>query len=134
MEKGHELIGCDSLRGWLTAQGFRVALDDLSHKDNECNWYAYRNSRSPARDCECNYGKPMQIVVHPWRIAAGNGVLRACGLESVEIDVTGEVEGRWYQLRCYGIKHDELMTRLHEIEEALIAAWNALRRPATKKG
>lgn len=119
------LVGCDELREWLIAQGFRVAPDSLLRDGNECNWYAYRRSARPARECECNDGKPMQIVVRPWRIAhrdAPGGTW-----ESAEVDVTGEAGSHWYKLQCYSLKHVELRGRLHEIEAALIAAWNALR-------
>ena len=118
------LIGCEGLREWLIAQGFRVAPDSLS-RDNGCNWYAYRRSAIQARECECNDGKPMQILVRPFRLehaSAPGGVW-----ESVEVDVTGEAGSHWYKLTCYSLKHDELMGHLHEIEAALIAAWNALR-------
>ena len=118
------LIGCDGLREWLVSQGFRVAYDSIG-RDNGCNWYAYRRSAIQARECECNDGKPMQIVVRPFRLEHANapgGVW-----ESVEVDVTGEAGSHWYKLTCYSLKHDELMGRLHEIEAALIAAWNALR-------
>lgn len=126
------LIGCDELREWLIAQGFRVAQDSLSRESNECNWYAYRRSAIPARECECNDSKPMQIVVRPWRIEhrdAPGGVW-----ESAEVDVTGEAGSHWYRLQCYSLKHGELMGRLHEIEAALIAAWNALRPNAEVSG
>lgn len=125
-------IGCDTLRQWLTTQGFRVALDNLGREGNECNWYAYRRSAIPARECECNDGKPMQIVVRPWRIADRNAPGGAW--ESAEVDVTGEAGSHWYRLQCYSLKHGELMGRLHEVEAALIAAWNALRPNAELTG
>lgn len=118
------LIGCDKLLEWLIAQGFRVAPDSLS-RDNGCNWYAYRRSAIPARECECNDGTPMQIVVRPFRLEHASSPGGAW--ESAEVDVTGEAGSHWYKLTCYSLKHDELMGRLHEIEAALIAAWNALR-------
>jgi len=87
------LIGCDELRTWLIAQGFRVA--------------------------------PNRVVVQPWRIEDCNAPDGAW--ESAEVEVTGEAGGHWYRLKSYGLKPVELMGRLHEIEAALIAAWNALR-------
>lgn len=122
---GPLFVGCDELRAWLLEQGFRVALDGLSRDGNGCNWYAYRRSAIPARECECNDGKQMQIVVRPWSIAHRNapgGVH-----ESVEVEVTGEAGSHWYKLQCYSLKSNELAGRLHEIEAALMAAWNALR-------
>lgn len=119
------LIGCDELRAWLIGQGFRVAHDSLGREGNECNWYAYRRSQILARECECNDGKPMQLLVRPWRIESRDAPGGAW--ESAEVDVTGEAGSHWYKLQCYSLKHNELMGRLHDIEAALIAAWNALR-------
>ena len=118
------LIGCDGLREWLVSQGFRVAYDSIG-RDNGCNWYAYRRSAIPARECECNERESMQIVVRPFRlehVGVPDGAR-----ESAEVDVTGEAGSHWYKLTCYSLTHDELRGRLHEIEAALIAAWNALR-------
>ena len=118
------LIGCDELRGWLLAQGFQVAHDSLC-RDNECNWYAYRRSRISARECECNEGKPMQVVVRPHKFSHPRAPSGAW--ESADVDVTGETGGVWFKLQAYSLKHDELRNRLGEIEANLIAAWNALR-------
>jgi hypothetical protein len=117
-------VGCDELREWLTANGFRIAPDSFA-RDNGCNWYACRRSAITARECECNDGKPMQIVVRPFWLKHDSAPGGAW--ESAEVDVTGEAGGHWYALKCYSLKHDELKGRLHEIEAALIAAWNALR-------
>ncbi len=119
------LVGCDSLREWLVAQGFRVAGDGLTRDGNGCNWYAYRPSKHQARECECNDGKPMQVVVRPF-------VLRMLGApqdgwESAEVDVTGQAGSHWYKLTSYSLSPTDVMGRLHEIEASLIAAWNALR-------
>ena len=117
-----QLNGCDELREWLIAQGFRVALDGLSPRGSECNWYAYRRSDIPARECECNDGKPMQIVIRPHKFQYPSGDTR----ESVEVDVTGEAGGIWFKLSAYSLTTDELRGRMPEIEAGLIAAWNAL--------
>ena len=118
------LTGCDELREWLIAQGFRVAHDSLP-RDNECNWYAYRRSELPARECECNDGKPMQIVVRPFKYRSPSTMHPEW--QSAEVDVTGEAGGAWFKLQAYSLKHDELRARLGDIESSLIAAWNALR-------
>ncbi len=118
------LVGCDELREWLIAHGFRVAHDSLS-RDNECNWYAYRRSALPARECECNDGKPMQLLVKPYKFTHHSAPGGAW--ESAEVDVTGEAGGAWFKLQAYSLKHDELRARLGDIECSLIAAWNALR-------
>lgn len=111
--------GCDALREWLIVQGFKCTID--SQRDNGCNWYAYRRSKYPARECECNEGKSMQIVIRPFAYTVGMQ-----SWESAEIDVTGEVRGLWFKLSAYSVKHDELMSRLQEIEVRLLDSWNAL--------
>lgn len=117
------IYGCDDLREWLMTQGFRVAHDDLS-RDNECNWHAYRRITQPTRECECNAGKSMQLLVSPYKFTHTNA---PCGKwESATVDVTGEAGGTWYKLQAYSLKHDELRERLGAIETSLIAAWNAL--------
>ena len=117
-------FGCDALRDWLMiAQGFSVAIDPLA-RDKGCNWYAYRRSDLPARECEHNGGQHRQLVVRPFRlehIGAPGGAW-----ESVEVDVTGEAKGVWFKLMAYSLTPDELRKGLPEIERRLIAAWNAL--------
>jgi len=120
-----KVVGCDELREWLISQGFRISVNCLGSSGNQCNWYAYRPTKRNARECECNDGKPMQVVVRPWRIEHSDAPDGAW--ESAEVDVTGEAGSHWYKLQCYSLTHNELMGRLHEIEAALIAAWNALR-------
>ena len=112
--------GCNDLREWLIAQGFKCSIDTLM-RDNGCNWYAYRRSAYPARECECNEGKPMQIVIRPFAYTVGMQ-----SWESAEIDVTGEVRGLWFKLSAYSVQHDELKARLQEIEVRLLDSWNAL--------
>lgn len=117
-----QLCGLDELREWLEAQGFRTAVDSLGGRDNECNWYAYRRSELPARECECNEGKPMQLVVRPFKYARPT----APAWESAEVDVSGEAGGVWFKLKAYSLPLGELRSRLPEIEARLIAAWNSL--------
>jgi hypothetical protein len=115
--------GCDDLREWVIAQGFKVAENHLLDLSNECNWYAYRRSALPARECECNDGKPMQLVVKPFRFAnrARDGTWA-----SAEVEVVGEVGGDWFNLSAYGVDPVRLKTELPAIEKRLIDAWNAL--------
>lgn len=116
--------GLDDLREWLLAQGFHVSQDMI--RDNGCNWYAYRRSALPARECECNAGKPAQIVVRPHLFHHASAPTPSGAWESVEVDVTGEANGIWWKLAAYSLKPDELRERLPEIELALVAAWNAI--------
>ena len=119
------LTGCDNLRAWLATQGFQFSEDGLRNRDNACNWYAYRRSAIPARECELNEGKRMQLVVKPHRYR-----LDGRDFESVEVDVCGEAGGVWFKLKAYSLKPNELQERLGDAEASLIAAWNALRTSA----
>lgn len=114
-------VGCTELREWLVSQGFRTAVDMLANRENQCNWYAYRPSSLPARACECNAGKRMQVVVKPYAYGI-NGVAH----ETVEVEVVGEAGGVWVRHVAYSIPHAELKRRLDAIEHMLIAAWNAM--------
>lgn len=113
--------GLAELREWLVARGFSISPFRTSDL-NQCNWYAYKRSAIPARECECNDGKPMQIVVNPYRIES----MGAGPWDSAEVNVTGEAGGTWFALKAYSLKPDELMERFDRIEASLIAAWNAL--------
>ena len=115
--------GMDDLRSWLEENGFRIAEDGLRNQDNEATWYAYRRSGLPARECECNEGKSMQLVVKPHHYTLRDGRT----LESSEVNVTGEAGGVWFKLSAYSLPTDTLRERLSEVEANLIAAWNALR-------
>ena len=117
-----EYFGCDDLRAWLQALGFNVAFDGLRSQANVCNWYAYRGSAIAARECECNAGKPLQIVIKPYTYRHDDKTW-----ESAEVEVCGEAGGVWYKLCAYSLPHDVLMAGLPEIEASLVAAWNALR-------
>lgn len=126
MNATQELYGCVELREWLAAQGFCVSHDSLS-RDNECNWYACRRIAQPARECECNTGKPMYLLVKPHSFTHPHG-----NWESAAVDVTGEAGGTWFKLQAYSLKHNELRERLGEIETSLTSAWNALIVPVTR--
>lgn len=116
------MIGCDDLREWLISQGFKCSIDHLGHQHNACNWYAYRKSSFEARECECNGGKSMQVVAKPFRLVLEG----AKDHTSVELEVTGEAGGIWYKLSAYSLSQEEIRDRLGDIEQSLIAAWNAL--------
>lgn len=111
-----QFVGCEDLRQWLLGQGFLIGHSGSS-QFNDCNWYAYRRSKITARECECNDGKAMQLVVTPhlWQ-----------SFTSVCVDVTGEAGGKWFKLQAYGLSNQEFCEHLGDIETSLIAAWNAL--------
>lgn len=115
--------GEEELQEWLKSQGFKFEINPFKSDYNECNWYAYRRTRLEARECECNGGKSMQIVVKPIAFTL-NGIRS----RSVEVEVCGEAIGEWWKLSCYSISTDELPGKLDQIERSLIQAWNALCR------
>lgn len=109
-----------NLREWLAANGFRVEANPLRDPSNECAWYAFKRTSHPSRECECNDGKPAQIVVTPHAFT-----MRDRPHESVEVEVCGQY-GCWWRLTAYSISPAELPAHLPSIEASLIAAWNAL--------
>ena len=119
-----ELTGCDDTRQWLLSAGFKVCHTDQKPYSN-CNWYAYKRTEMDAPECECNEGKGTQIVVNPYETD-----FTGTTHQSVEIDVTGEAGGVWYQLKAYSLNASRLPESLPTIERSLVAAWSALERPA----
>lgn len=114
-------IGEDKLRFWLESQGFKFEIDRFKYRENECNWNAYRRSKLEARECECNAGKGIQIVINPSAFTL-NGVRH----RSVEIELCGEANGTWWKACAYAINPDDLSDKLDKVERSLIQAWNAL--------
>lgn len=113
------------LRDALAADGFSFSRNHLASDWNLCRWQAYRRSAIDARECECNDGKRMQIVVTPHSTEDHNG-RESRPFQSVTVDVTGEAGGVWYKLEAYSLGPEEAVKRLPEMERNLIAAWNAL--------
>ena len=109
-------MNLENLKEWLIGQGFKVGDEYL--RDRGVTWYAWRKSKRKVRACETNRNKNIQIVVYPFAF---------CSHESVEIEVCGEVDRRWYKLMAYSISPDELVANLDEIEDSLLNAWGALK-------
>jgi len=112
--------GEDKLREWLKEQGFQLRDDPFEKYDNMCDWYAYRQSKLKARECEHNTSG-LQTTVKPFAVSYDGHTSR-----SVEIDVCGECAGDWYHLSAYAIHPDELPDKFDAIEGRLVKAWNAL--------
>lgn len=111
-------VNINDLKQALAAHGFGIQ----STGDGESPWVAYRRTHIPARSCECNSDKRnVQVVVRPTEFQ-----VRESEFKSAAIDVTGEFGGRWFKLECYGVKYEEVLDSLPEIERALVRAWNAL--------
>src|SRR3990170_1856844 len=110
----------EQLHEFLTEHGFKFGTVP-SREMNNVNWYAWRASKLPARECECNEGKPAQLVVYPYSFN-----LHEKNRTSVEVEICDEAGEIWYKLQAYSITADEFMARMDEIEASLINAWNAL--------
>lgn len=115
-------MNMNDLNAWLVTHGFRIAANQFRRDMNDCDWYAYRRSNIPARECETNDGKPAQIVVYPSSFTF-DGRLH----ESVEVEVCGEASGVWWKLQAYSLSPADVPEKLSTVEESLIAAWNALK-------
>lgn len=117
--------GQDDFREWLLSQGFRVGQNSLQGHHNLCDWYAWRRSALDARSCECNDDKKgMQLVIHPHTYSLEN--MPKDARESVELRVTGEAGGVWFDLKAYSMKPECVRDKLPDIERMLVDAWNAL--------
>lgn len=110
-------VGCDDLRDWLLAQGFRASK--RQDPANDCNWIAYRSTALPARECETNTGKPMQLVVTPYWLRLAHPEW-----QSVTVSIVGDMGGGLYDLRAYSLTPGQVRDSLPEIERRLVAAWN----------
>ena len=108
------------LQQQLIAIGFNISSNPFAKDLNDCTWYAYRRSKIPARECECNEKKFMQIVLKPLKFS-----MHGHDVESVEIEIVGQYDN-WYNLNAYGISFEEVIEKLPKIEASLVAAWNAL--------
>ena len=115
--------GMESLQEWLIADGYRLAQNVFNKELNQCDWYAYRRVRHPAVFCECNDEKDLQVVVYPFSFH-NHGINH----ESVEMEVTGEAGGQWYQLKAYGIRQEDFEEKIRQAELSLVQAWNNLCR------
>ena len=115
------MAGCNDARKWLIKIGFKCFVDTLRRPGNLCNWYACRRTAIAARECECNTGKTMQIVIHPYAYEIAVTVN-----ESFGVSIVGEAGSLWFDLKAYSMNSDELKTRLGDVEAMLVRAWNAL--------
>lgn len=117
-------MSLDELKEWLAAEGFRFGENHLRGQHNECGWYAWRRSQHAAAECETN-GDKCQIVVQPHKFDHPNYTS-----ESVEVNVCGQADGVWWELKAYSMPPEVAKVKMAKVESSLIAAWNGLHRPA----
>ena len=113
----------NTLYSKLKEAGFTIGNNPVPNQYNLCPWYAYRRTVLPSRECECNEGKPRQIIVTPMSIWL-NGTWHS----SVEVEIVGQYDN-WWKLQAYSLSYDDLLTNLDTIEARLVRAWNALGEP-----
>jgi len=114
-----EFYGFDELRNWLETQGFRCYYNNLIEQGNHCNWYACRKTQLKARECETNENK-MQILIRPFKYTYN------LSYGSSEIEIVGEANSIWFNLKAYSVQEEDIYTRLDVIEQMLVSAWNGL--------
>jgi len=113
--------GFDELRDWLQDQGFKIYYNHLSEKMNQCNWYACRKTQLNARRCETNDNKANHITIRPYKNTYNN-----LSYGSSEIEIVGEANGIWFNLKAYSVPEKDIYNRFNEIEQMLVSAWNGL--------
>jgi hypothetical protein len=112
-----------ALHEFLEKKGFMFRPNTLKEKTNTCDWYAYKDSKHKARECETNTGKAIQIVIEPYQYNIHDSVH-----ESVEVIIKGEYNSVWFDLKCYALSPAELVKNYTFIETSLIKAWNSLEK------
>lgn len=120
-DKGVKYQKMTELKDWLTSKGFKFQENPIPTPGNHIGWVAYRPVPHEVRACETNDTKRLQLVIHPYQYPI-NGDLYS----SVELQVTGEYNKVWYQLRAYSLSPDEVTEQLDTIELSLVKAWNNL--------
>lgn len=113
--------GLDEFREKLQSEGWRIAPNNIAHKLNLCDWYAWSADRDGITpDCTCN-DKPPSLVIYP-----SDGEYSGHRLDSLEIAITGETKtGEWLQLKAYSIKSNEFDAKWPIVRARLVAAWSA---------
>ena len=113
----------EKLRADLVLTGWRIERNSLNDRMNIADWYAWHPKRpSDWPNCQCN-NKPPSLCIYPYAV---NLQQQEKTLANVEVEVCGELAGRWYKLRTYSITAGEAMEALPSITVSLGAAWKAI--------
>lgn len=105
----------------LQRTGFTKARDTLPPRGSLLDWFAYKKSKLPARECELYIGQAAQIRVTPYLITAGTNHIKMC-----EVSIKGKVADVWFELKASSLSYEKTIERMPEVERMLVAAWNAL--------
>ncbi len=112
----------DELKAALSDAGWRIENNRLRGEYNECSWYAWHANRPSAwPDCQCN-DKPPSLIIMPSYTRLPDGQ----EFSGVDIDLTGEMNGRWFKLKMYSVNTDEVLQAAEEAKRTLGAAWTAI--------
>jgi hypothetical protein len=108
-------MNTDQLKATFQSLGWNIGVP-LS-KDTGVSWTAYKRITN-APDCQCN-DKPPNVTVTPYNIVFDTNIFH-----SVEFQLTGELpNGMWFKTEIYGIKYEDVITKLDEIVAILARAW-----------
>lgn len=113
----------EKLRADLALAGWRIERNPLNGPVNRVDWYAWHPKRpGDWPNCQSN-DKPPSLCIYPYAI---NLPQQEKTSANVEVEVCGELAGRWYKLRSYSITAGESMEALPSITASLGAAWKAI--------
>lgn len=113
----------EKLRADLVLAGWRIERNTLNGPVNRVDWYAWHPKRPDDwPNCQSN-DKPPSMCIYPY---AFNLPQQEKTFANVEVEVCGELAGRWYKLRSYSITAGEAMEAMPSITASLGAAWKAI--------
>ena len=114
----------EKLRADLVLAGWRIERNPLNDNLNLADWYAWHPKRPQDwPNCQCNNKQP-SLCIYPYALNLPPQQEKI--VANVEVEVCGELAGRWYKLRSYSITAGEAMEALPKITESLGAAWKAI--------
>jgi len=101
-----------NIEKFLTDNGYVVKRNDAYCRLDDLEFVAYKKTTN-TKDCICN-DKPPQLVVkcNNWR-----------EVTSFEVELVGETDIEWCNLKFYSLLEDTLINKLPQIEVCLTKAW-----------
>jgi hypothetical protein len=118
-------MNAEKLREELTTLGWKVYDGGKSypaspvHGPGTPGWYACISPRV-GPDCECN-DKPPQIVLEPY-------IPNVSGEVTVELSLCAQMRGVWWNVKCYSLTGEELLSRFNELSVDLLMFWQNTQR------
>lgn len=116
-------IGATEILTFLQNNNYKISYShDHRFQKNVCNWYAYKQVAPNCRRCETNDRAGIQLLVTPF-IFSGEHKIQP----NVVLEITGETDGVWYNLKAYSMTFEELPNIIDDVAERLVRAWEALK-------